>query len=612
MPFVPFLYGSQTGCAKEVAERLCRQAIMKNIPAECCALDDFPLSSYTDVWAVIIVCATTGQGDTPDNMSKTWTKVLRKDCIKFDGIPFAVFGLGDSCYEKFNWVAKMMHNRLVQLGAKPLVHRGLGDEQEASGYEKDLSPWLAQLWPELSAVLPDDVRQGVIASPPQQLLDTQFEVVTVDGATPQPKEHIVCPELKHQVSVLSNERITSEDHFQDVRHITFQFVADEPPVYNPGDVVAIAPSNNKPVVDGMLSRLGWSGDQLVSMRYTEKALSHHKRLNNVTKQETPLHPVVTASADGRAVTVRDLLTYYLDIEGTPRQYFFEVIACFAKDAEEQERLAEFGSPEGAAELHKYCIREKRSYLEVLQDFPSVKGIPMDRLIDTIPCIRPREFSISSAQIANKTQLTITMAVVDFKTPYGRQRTGLCTTWLKDLPLQTQFKVLLKTTGFKLPASPETPIIMIGPGTGVAPFRAFVQHRIAEAEAAKSGDTLKDNQVLFFGCRYSSKDFMYQSEWEDYCARNLLTLYTAFSRDQNYKVYVTTKLREAAIGKQVVELLTDKGAHLYIAGNAKNMPSDVQETICDMLQSHRLMTADAATAFLTSLKRKGRVQLDTWA
>ncbi|XP_010013813.1 PREDICTED: NADPH-dependent diflavin oxidoreductase 1, partial [Nestor notabilis] len=280
-------------------------------------------------------------------------------------------------------------------------------------------------------------------------------------------------------------------------------------------------------------------------------------------------------------SIRYLVTHYLDISCVPRRSFFQLLSCFSTSELEREKLQEFSSAQGQEELYSYCNRPRRTTLEVMWDFPHTTcAIPPDYLLDLIPRIRPRAFSIASSML-------ILMAVVRYKTRLSKPRRGLCSTWLASLnPDQGDVWVPLwvKKGGLKFPSEPDTPVIMIGPGTGVAPFRAAIQERVAQGQRGN---------CLFFGCRQKSKDFYCQAEWEELVAKGFLTLFTAFSRDQG-------------------DLLSSRNAHVYLAGNAKQMPAAVAEALQSVLQLEGGLSPSEAEEYLAALERSQRFQSETWS
>jgi len=248
---------------------------------------------------------------------------------------------------------------------------------------------------------------------------------------------------------------------------------------------------------------------------------------------------------------------------------------FATAEHEKEKLKEFSSPEGQDDLRIYCNRERRNSLEVLYDFHSVK-LPLDYLIDVIPKIQPRSFSISSSLSMHSNQIHITIAVVKYKTPLKREIIGLCSTWLASLRPGDKVPIWVTPGSMKLPPV-DVPLILVGPGTGIAPFMSFLQKRKIQKNCGNIGEI-----ITVFGCRHKSKDFLYEAELINYKNEGVIThLWVAFSRDQNEKVYVQHKLLEdSAI---VWDYIHNKNASIFISGSANRMPQDVRLAFKDIIK-----------------------------
>nr|XP_023398425.1 NADPH-dependent diflavin oxidoreductase 1 [Loxodonta africana] len=304
-------------------------------------------------------------------------------------------------------------------------------------------------------------------------------------------------------------------------------------------------------------------------------------------------------------SMRHLVSQYLDIASVPRRSFFELLAGLSPDELEREKLLEFSSAQGQEGLYDYCNRPRRTILEVLCDFPHTAGaVPPDYLLDLIPPIRPRAFSIASSLSALPGRLQILVAVVQYRTRLKEPRRGLCSCWLASLdPGQGPVRVPLwvRPGGLAFPETLDTPVVMVGPGTGVAPFRAAIQERVAQGQTGN---------VLFFGCRQRDQDFYWEAEWRELERRGCLTLVTAFSREQERKVYVQHRLQE--LGSLVWELLDRRGAHFYLAGNAKSMPAAVTSALTSIFQEQGGLSGPDAVSYLARLQRTLRFQAETWA
>lgn len=305
-------------------------------------------------------------------------------------------------------------------------------------------------------------------------------------------------------------------------------------------------------------------------------------------------------------SILHLATHYFDFQSIPRRSFFELLSHFASASElESEKLEEFNSAEGQEELHSYCNRPRRTILEVLSDFPTATAaVPFPYLFDLIPALQPRAFSIASSMEAHPGVIQILMAVVHYKTKLHKPRTGVCTSWLASLsPRQQNYTVPVWVAPgtISFPRRPEDHVIMIGPGTGCAPFRAYIEERVAAQ--------CKGN-MLFFGCRSEHADYFFRREWLPLVSDGWLQLCCAFSRDQQHKEYVQHKL--LAAGQAVWEWLGGGDCHVFIAGNAKNMPQAVLDALRVVCVQVGGLSEEKAARLLTSMETSRKLQLETWA
>lgn len=446
-------------------------------------MDEYEVTELPGAARVVFVTSTMGQGDPPSNMKLFWRFLLRRD-LPHDSLArlaFATFGLGDSHYQKYNVTAKKLHKRLEGLGAHPLIPLGLGDDQHPTGYEATLGPWLKQLWATLRASCPlvtglsdppednefvaelDPCRlivevaapadegpaQGHVAATPTiaQLCaaaaeldrvvraampvdpkilrgggrETQGGRVSTEVGIEGRADAAYGPKNPLVTTVLSNDYLTAEGSGNEARHVVID-VAELPCAsspssstsggsYAPGDCLAVMPwiavgdgDSYWEGVTEVLRRAGLAPDALVR-----------------------LHPAMGVS-DGHVpatLSARTLIAGALDItSASPRQYFFEVASHFARDKNERERLRYFASAEGRDDLYRYNQRERRTVLEILDDFKSVE-MPLGWMLQVVPRLQPRLFSISSSPLAHPGQIHLTVSLVNWKTHYGRRRLGLC-------------------------------------------------------------------------------------------------------------------------------------------------------------------------------------------
>lgn len=376
------------------------------------------------------------------------------------------------------------------------------------------------------------------------------------------------------VTVAENQRTTPDSHWQDVRLLKLE--TNQTISYAPGDALAIQPKNSSQSVEDFLSLMEWdnTADVPVEFRLNSPLEKRHDVDANSNPKDRILPPSLSFIASGAPLTLRKLLTNYLDIMSVPRRSFFSLIAHFATDQYQKERLLEFTDPTYLDELYDYTTRPRRSILEVLQEFTSVK-ISWQWIAHVLPFMRSRQFSIasggalrrggsrsifsvspasSSNDDSNKTRFELLVAIVKYKTVIKRIREGVCTRYIAALQPGQRLNVTLHK-GSLMPSSKDVatkPVLMIAPGTGVAPMRALVYERLAlaqssskedgkgEATMTQLGNSVFDS-ILFFGCRNENADYFFRDEWDALAEprkiktsntdRFNLQVYPAFSRDQ---------------------------------------------------------------------------------
>ncbi|KAL6136748.1 hypothetical protein ACLB2K_062043 [Fragaria x ananassa] len=614
------LYATETGNALDAAERIGREAERRGCSVRLLSLDQYDASCLPQEGAVIFVVSTTGQGDTPDSMKGFWKYLLQRNLSRqwLQGLYYAVFGLGDSGYQKFNFVAKKLDRRLLDLGATPIVERGLGDDQHPSGYEAALDPWMASLWKMLNAI-----DSSYFPSGPDFL-------IPYEDLMAQPKIRIVYHDIDRVDSQLSNgsdlnriewqiERARemsavkysldknrpdcilklvknlpltkSSSKDKEVHHFEFEFVSSAVE-YEVGDVLEILPSQDPAAVESFILRCNLDPESFITV--------HNSEMENQL-----LHTHVP-------IKLRTFVELTMDVaSASPRRYFFEVMSMFATAEHEKERLQYFVSPEGRDDLYQYNQRERRTVLEVLEDFPSVQ-MPFEWLVQLVPPLKTRAFSISSSPSVHPNQVHITVSVVSWTTPFKRKRAGLCSNWLARLdPEQCVYVPVWFQKGSLRPPPPSLPLILIGPGTGCAPFRGFIEERAVQSLTGFTAPVM-----FFFGCRNEDNDFLYRDFWLSHSQNDgVLSVakgggfYVAFSRDQPQKVYVQHKLQEHSHG---VWNLLSEGAAIYIAGSSMKMPSDVLLAFEEIVSKESGLPKESAVRWLRALEKAGKYHIEAWS
>ncbi|KAG8346863.1 Flavodoxin FAD binding domain [Trypanosoma vivax] len=594
------LYGTQTGSAEQLAYTLVSLAIKRGIKrCRCLPADEFPVEMWHTASPIVIVCSNANQGEAPDSIRFSWARLLDFTAPSMAGLRFAVFGTGDSIYPKFNYMAKMLHNRLRQLGGVPLVNRGLGDESDKKGYDQAFLPWAAQLWRELGLMGAGE--SGVIIEDLSEVpLLVRYNVEFGPVTSPKP----VLGALPHRnestfgCAVLKNERLTDRGHFQAVHHLSFSrnivFFEGCTPLkdtllnFEVGDALGIYCQNDTSVVERFLALIKEDGDQVVCITPNDAGPL-------IQQQQQPFF--------GRPMTLSSFLHHYVDLEAVVGRPLFVMLACFCEDDEVRDRLLELSSSESLDDFMWYCQREKRNIVEVLEDFRVVRP-PLSLLLNFVPLMRPRLFSISSSPLLDSQEIHLTVAQVSWTTPYKRRRKGVCSSRLATATPGDVFQCFVWTGTMMKPETP-APLLCIGTGTGIAPLRALIR------ECAACSETWSNVPiVLFFGCRNREKDYIYADEWQGLkSSLKQLEVFPAFSRDGDKKFYVQHQLGKNA--KRVGRLL-DAGAHVFVCGNSKQMPKDVAATIEDIVLQCCCENEAQAKEYIKALQKQGRYTVDTWS
>lgn len=415
------------------------------------------------------------------------------------------------------------------------------------------------------------------------------------------------------VTLEENRRVTPTTHWQDVRHL--EFSSNQPAAYEPGDVLTILPKNFPEDVDQLLQRMGWTdiADKPIHFTPTKAII------------EGGFYPSPPISLPGPSTTIRTLLTEHLDLTAIPRRSFFSLIAHFTDDQFHKDRLLEFTKPEYIDELYDYTTRPRRSILEVLQEFESVK-LPWQWAANVLPELRGRQFSIASGGQLKESpngsaRFELLVAIVKYKTVIKKIREGVCTRYLAHLPAGTKLCVGLQKGGLAITkAEAQRPVIMIGPGTGVAPMRSLVWERLQWAKERginveqETGSCIDDvvgtgHSMLFFGCRSQTVDYFYKDEWQDLQQQMPLTVHPAFSRDQGHKVYVQDLIQQNS--QSVYRLLHDGGGLVYVCGSSGKMPQAVRAALVDIFRERGAMDRKDAEGYLEAMEKEGRYKQETW-
>ncbi|KPM11726.1 NADPH-cytochrome P450 reductase-like protein [Sarcoptes scabiei] len=596
-------YGSQTGTAEEFAARLAKEAARYGMKAMVADPEEYEMEDLTKLVEIqnslaVFCVATYGEGDPTDN-AQEFFEWLNNGGADLTGLRYAVFGLGNKTYEHYNKVGKLLDSKLEQFGAERIFELGLGDDD--GNIEKDFITWKEKFWLTICS------KFGLEKST-EEFNARQYELIlhTTDELS---KEKIFSGEILRIGSFIHQKPpfdiknpflapiTVNRELYKGSRscmHIEID-IRGSKLRYEAGDHVAIYPQNDSKLVKRIGELLDTDLDQVFTLK-------------NIDEDNSKKHPFPCPT------TYRTALTYYVDITSLPRTHILKEIAEFAADEKEKKLLLTMSSAseEGKQLYTDWIINDCRSIVHLLEDLPSVKP-PIDHLLEYLHRLQPRYYSISSSSKLYPDSLHITAVVINYRTNTGRINKGVATHWLKDfkqvVPGQPNpiVPIFLRRSQFRLPNRPQTPIIMIGPGTGLAPFRGFLQERRLMIEQEKPvGMT-----VLYFGCRKKSEDFLYENELNEYVENKTITkLYLAFSRDQPHKIYVTHLLKENM--EETWDIIGKQNGHVYICGDARTMAREVREIILETIEKFGAKSKKDAEDFLKRMESQRRYSADVWS
>ncbi|KAI5198668.1 hypothetical protein AUEXF2481DRAFT_46522 [Aureobasidium subglaciale EXF-2481] len=618
------LYGSETGNAQDVAQEIARLTERLRFDTTVIDLDSIELRDLLKHTIIIVAISTTGQGEFPQNARSFW-KVLLSSQLRpgvLRRVNFTTFGLGDSSYPQYNVAHRMLHNRMLQLGAQLFCPKGEGNEQHPEGHNGEFRAWIVDLKQGLLQKFPLPVGQDIIAedvfleprwclrvSPDSNATHAKVEslpeALTLD--TP-PADDILPIRDSILANLLSNTRLTPLSHGQDVRLLDFRVPPDVD--YGPGAVAVVYPKNFPKDVNQFIETMGWQS-------MADKPLELVPTAEVADLASYPPSPLRYLRQNKKQFTMRELLTNYLDILSIPRRTFFSSLAYFTKEGNEdegyqKERILELANPELIDELWDYTTRPKRTILEIMPEFPSVK-IPWEYALDIIPVMRGRQFSIASGGSLKRLEdgnarVQLLVAIADPPNPIIklRRRYGVCTRYIATLQAGQQFSLTIQPGYLNVsPDEVHAPVLMIGPGTGVAPMRSMIYERLQWGKESAS----RQPCVLFFGCRNEEADYFFRDEWQNLSGQGL-TVFPAFSREQNKpRTYVQDLIRRHA--DLVLRLLEQENSKVYVCGSSGNMPKGVREALSDVLREHGQMEANKASEYLDQMEKDGRYKQETW-
>ncbi|MEL7697891.1 MULTISPECIES: NADPH-dependent assimilatory sulfite reductase flavoprotein subunit [Pantoea] len=540
-PAITLLSASQTGNARRLAEQLRDDLQAARLNVNLVNAGDYKFKQIGQEKLLVVVTSTQGEGEPPEEAVALHKFLMSKKAPKMDGTAFAVFGLGDTSYEFFSKAGKDFDSRLAELGAERLLDRVDADVE----YADQATAW--------RSALTEILKQRVPTESPTQAAATAAGSVNEVTTSPYTKEAPL------SATLAVNQKITGRDSDKDVRHIEID-LGESGLRYQPGDALGVWYENDSALVSELLELVWLKGDEPVEVQ-------------------------------GATLPLAEALQKHFELTVNTAQ----IVAQYAQLSRDAELLA---LVDDKARLQQYA--QRYPIVDMIRLAPA--ELSAAQLTSLLRPLTPRLYSIASSQAETDTEVHITVGAVRFDIE-GRQRGGGASTWLADrVEEEGEVRVFIEhNDNFRLPANPDAPVIMIGPGTGIAPFRAFMQQRENDGASGKNW--------LFFGNPHFTDDFLYQVEWQKYVKEGLLTrIDLAWSRDQAEKVYVQDKIR--ANGAEVWRWLQE-GAHLYVCGDANRMAKDVEQALLDVVVEHGGMDREAADEFLSELRIERRYQRDVY-
>ncbi|KAF6066445.1 NADPH-cytochrome P450 reductase [Candida albicans P57072] len=618
------LFGSQTGTAEDYANKLSRELHsrfgLNTMVADFADYDFDNFGDITDDILVFFIVATYGEGEPTDNADEfhTW---LTDEADTLSTLRFTVFGLGNSTYEFYNAIGRKFDQLLEEKGGERFAEYGEGDDGTGT-LDEDFLSWKDGVFDSLKNNL--NYEEKELKYEPNVKL-TERDDLTVDDSNVslgEPNKKYINSQgvdlskgpFDHTHPYLAKitktkELFNSKD--RNCVHVEFD-ISDSNLKYSTGDHLAVWPSNSDENIKQFLKCFG--------LEDKENTVIELKALDSTYSIPFP-----------SPITYGAVIRHHLEISGPISRQLFLSIAGFAPNEETKATLTRIGNDK--QEFASTITRRKFNIADALLFASKGKAwvdVPFEFIIENVQHLTPRYYSISSSSLSEKQLINITAVVEAEVESDGRAVTGVVTNLLKNIEIEqnntnetpvvhydlngprnkfSKFKlpVHVRRSNFKLPKNTTTPVILIGPGTGVAPLRGFVRERVQQV---KNGVNV-GKTILFYGCRNEHDDFLYKQEWSEYASvlGDKFEMFNAFSRqDPSKKVYVQDKIVE---NYKIVNELLNNGATIYVCGDASRMARDVQAAIAKIVAKDRDISQESATELVKSWKVQNRYQEDVW-
>ncbi|TLS38663.1 bifunctional cytochrome P450/NADPH--P450 reductase [Pseudalkalibacillus caeni] len=565
------LYGSDTGTAEGVARELADTATMLGIRTEITSLND-GIGNLPKEGAVLIV--TSSYNGNPPNNAGQFVQWLEESAPgELAGVKYAVFGCGDHNWAStYQNVPRLIDEELEKRGAERFSGRGEGDV--SGDFEEQLDEWKKRMWDDAKDTF--GLKQHEQFKKDRSTLSLEF--VSGFRGSPLARTYEAV-----NADILENKELQSAKSERSTRHI--EIALPKGLSYKEGDHLGVLPKNSTENVNRILRRFGLNGNDQVVLTASGRSAAH-----------LPLD---------RPVAINELIRNSVDVqEAATREQIRELAASTVcpPHKKELEQLTEEGI------YQETILKTRVSMLDLLEKYEACE-LSFERFLELLPPLKPRYYSISSSPQVAEDHLSITVGVVNAPAWSGNgEYKGVASNYLAKQQIGEDILCFTRSpqSGFQPPKDPETPVIMVGPGTGIAPFRGFLQARsIQKQKGLEVGEA-----ILYYGCRNPELDFLYRSELEEAEKQGIVSLRIAYSRLENHpKTYVQDIMKQDA--NKLISLL-DEGAHLYICGDGSKMAPEVETTLMDAYQEHHGVGEQESKKWLASLQEEGRYAKDVWA
>ncbi|KAL4472596.1 hypothetical protein ABPG74_018545 [Tetrahymena malaccensis] len=605
---VTLFFGSQSGTANKFCNILSQEALDNDFEPSVEDLKDFKQEFFTKGDNLVILCmATHGEGDPTDNAKEffEWIKNYQEDNA-FKNIRYTVFGLGNTQYEHYNAMGRQTNQHFERLGAKRVYKYGEGDDN--SSLEDDFNEWKENLWTELKKIItPIDLSkqndQNAASHHNKKKSGTAFKLVPTeaaeinfDNAKNDGKKyefltdgyiHGTVANVKSIKELRQNNNDGSTLHMEiDLKNTNLK--------YKTAMNIEIFAENDPALVEKVGAHLNLDLNQRVELVVDEEFIEKFK------------YPFPSP------ISVRSILSKFCDFQGQLMKKTLKDLAKLTSNEEHKTRLEKLASAAGKKEFDSEIYQKKKCLFDLLKEYQIVPTL--EQFVDLCPRISPRLFTISSSDIKNPEIVTVTDSLVADKLEDGSIKHGICSKYLinfnnklKNGMTGNRIRVGFKTSSFILPQDSKTPIIMIGPGTGIAPFIAFCQEK--EALLEKGINICPGEFTLYFGCRHQNGDFIFREELEQYVKSGILNkLYTAFSRDQGSKVYVQDLMIKNE--EEIYNTFFERNGLIYICG-ATAMGESVVNALRKIVQKFKNIDEQEAHKFVENLEKEKRIIKELW-